>query len=107
MNVEFEEINNKLYVRLSGELDHHSLLNERCRIEIKLSTNLHNEIVFDLNNLSFMDSSGISLIYGAYKIADEFGQNVTVLSENERFTRILVLAGMKKFVKIVSGREGE
>ena len=105
MNVEFEEINNKLYVKLLGELDHHSLLTQRCRIEMKLSTNTLSEIIFDLNNLSFMDSSGISLIYSAYKIANEFYQSVTVLTENEKFVKILTLAGMKKFVKIVNGRE--
>lgn len=105
MNVEFEETNNKLYVKLSGELDHHSFLCQRSRIEMKLSTNTLQEIIFDLNGLSFMDSSGISLIYSAYKIADGFGQSVTVLSENEKFIKILTLAGMKKFVKIVCGRE--
>lgn len=105
MNVEFEEINNKLYVKLSGELDHHSMLQERNRIEMKLSTNTLRDIVFDLNGLNFMDSSGISLIYSAHKIAEEFEQEVTVLCENEKFLKILTLAGMKKFVRIVNGRE--
>lgn len=104
MNVEFEEKNDRLYVRLSGELDHHNMLNERNRIEMKLSTTTLSEINFDLNGLTFMDSSGISLIYNAYKIAKEFGQSVNVFSENERFVKILTLAGMKKFVKITLGR---
>ena len=104
MNVEFEEKNDKLYIRLFGELDHHKMLNERNRIEMKLSTTSLFEINFDLNGLTFMDSSGISLIYNAYKIAKEFGQNVNVYSENESFVKILSLGGMKKFVKIISER---
>jgi len=104
MNVEFEEKNDRLYVRLFGELDHHNMLNERNRIEMRISTTTLSEINFDLNGLTFMDSSGISLIYNAYKIAKEFGQTVNVISENERFIKILTLAGMKKFVKIILGR---
>lgn len=105
MNVEFEEINGRLYIRLLGELDHHNMLMQRQRIEMKLSTSSPNEIIFDLNGLSFMDSSGISLIYGAYRIAEDFNQKITVLSENEKHIKILELARMKKFIKTVNGRE--
>lgn len=105
MNVEFEEQGNILAIKLSGELDHHSMITRKSRIEMKLSTNTKDEIVFDLNGLSFMDSSGISLIYGGYKIASDFGQKVTVLCDNEKFIKILMLSGMDKFVKIVNGRE--
>lgn len=105
MNVEFEEINGRLYIKLSGELDHHNMLMQRQRIEMKLSTSSSDEIIFDLNGLNFMDSSGISLIFGAYRIAEEFNQKITVLSENEKHIKILELAGMKKFIKTVNGRE--
>ena len=104
MNVEFEEKNDRLLIRLFGELDHHNMLNERNRIEMKISTTSLSEINFDLTGLSFMDSSGISLIYNAYKIAKEFGQSVNVICGNERFAKILSLGGMKKFVKIIMGR---
>lgn len=105
MNIEFEEYGGKLFIRLSGELDHHSVNEEKSRMEMKLSTNSEPEVVFDLNGLTFMDSSGISLIYNAYKIASEFGQTVTVLTENDRFEKILTLSSMDKFVKIIKGRE--
>ena len=104
MNVEFEEKNDRLFIRLFGELDHHNMLKERNRIEMKLSTTSLSEINFDLNGLSFMDSSGISLIYNAYKIAKEFEKSVNVFCENERFIKILTLGGMKKFVGITLGR---
>ena len=105
MNVEFEEHQNTLIIKLCGELDHHSMITQKSRIEMKLSTNTKEEIIFDLNGLSFMDSSGISLIYGGYKIAVNFGQKVTVLSDNDKFIKILMLSQMDKFVKIVNGRE--
>lgn len=100
MNVEFLELTNKLIIKLTGELDHHAHNLQKSRIEMKLSTNLKDEIVFDLNGLSFMDSSAISLIYGAYKIATEFEQKVSVICENEKFVQILLLSGIDEFVEI-------
>lgn len=104
MNIEFHSDNGRLFAELSGELDHHSAMEEKPRIEMKLSTNEEHEIIFDLSGLTFMDSSGISLIFGAYKIASEFGQKITVITENERFEKILTMAGMGEFVNIVTKR---
>lgn len=105
MNIEFKEENDILTVELIGELDHHSAINCKNRMEMKLSTNMKNEIIIDLNKLTFMDSSGISFIYSAYKIAEGFGHKITVLTENERFIKILTLSAMDSFVKIVRGKE--
>ena len=105
MNIEFKEENEILKIKLSGELDHHSSLKNRNRMEMKLSTNMKKHIIIYLNNLTFMDSSGISFIYNAYKIADSFGQKVTVITDNERFIKILTLSKMDNFVKISKGKE--
>lgn len=105
MNIEFKEENDILTVMLSGELDHHSSVNLKNRLEMKLSTNMKNNIIIDLNGLTFMDSSGISFIYNAYKTASNFGHCITVLTDNERFIKILRLSAMDSFVRIVRGKE--
>ena len=63
----YEKNRGTLTVRLSGELD------QRCAGQLRkeldeLTIDPHiKHLVFDLNDLSFMDSSGIGLMIGRYK----------------------------------------
>ena len=100
MDVEFV-LKKDLYVYLSGELDHNAHKLHKERIEMKIATSQSNNIIFDLDGLSFMDSSGISFIYNAYKTASELFKKVVVVCNNEKFIKILTLAKMEKFVEIV------
>ena len=68
---------------------------------MKTATTPLENIVLDFNGLTFMDSSAISLVYNIYKTAHELSKKVTVVTSNERFIKILTLAGMGEFVKIV------
>ncbi len=101
MNIEFI-LKEDLFVLFSGELDHIAARENRERLEMKTATTPSENIVLDLEGLSFMDSSGISLIYNIYKTASSVFKKVFVVTSNEKFKTILRLAGMQEFVEIVS-----
>ena len=101
MNIEFIT-ETDLIIVFSGELDHISATQNKERLEIKTATTPAENIVLDFNGLTFMDSSAISLVYNIYKTAQELSKKVTVVTSNERFIKIFSLAGMQKFVNIVS-----
>lgn len=101
MNIEFKESEKSLFVLLKGELDHNFLEKYRERIEMKIATGEQKNIVLDFNNLTFMDSSGISLVYDAYKTALSVDKKVFAFVKNEKYKKILTLAKIEKFVKIV------
>lgn len=101
MDIEFKDGENSLFIVLKGELDHSFLKNHRERLEMKIATTRKKNIVIDFNHLAFMDSSGISLVYDAYKTAESFSKKLFVLNNNEKYKKILTLAKMEEFVEIV------
>ena len=101
MDIKFN-VQEDLYIFLSGELDHSALKIHKERIELKIATSPAKRIIINLEGLTFMDSAGISLIYNAYKTADEFMKKVIVVCNDEKIIKILTLAKMQDFVQIVS-----
>ena len=106
MEILFEEQNQTLMILFYGELDHHSCIAGRERLTLKLSQKNYKRIIFHLEGLTFMDSSGISLIAHGYKLASVFGTATYVYTTNLRYLKMLNLANMREIVTILShGKE--
>ena len=66
---------NVLYLQLDGELDEHNASRLRMdadRLADDYATRL-SRAVFDLKNVSFMDSTGIGFLIGRYKKFSRYG----------------------------------
>ena len=106
MELLFEEQNSTLMILLRGELDHHHSLSARERLALQLTQKNYKRMIFNLEGLSFMDSSGISLIAHGYKLAGVFGTVTYVYTTNEQYLKMLQLAKMREIVTILShGKE--
>lgn len=57
-----------LTIKIEGELDHHNAEFLRESIDKKIMSSKDKEIVFDLSKISFMDSSGVGVLLGRYKL---------------------------------------
>jgi stage II sporulation protein AA (anti-sigma F factor antagonist) len=98
--LEMEELENNLIVKLKGELDHHSSEDIRKKIDAYFSTSSTSNIVMDLNELTFMDSSGVGLIMGRYRSAQEKNGYLIIACDKERIVRILDMSGLLKIIKL-------
>ena len=58
-------------------------------------------LVFDLGNLDFMDSSGIGIIIGRYKKIQCFGGKVFCIHVSTQIRKILFTAGLKPIIEIL------
>lgn len=89
-----------LIVKLKGELDHHTSEDARKKIDGQyLNNNLLN-IVLDLRELNFMDSSGIGLIMGRYKNCTNKNGKVSIVSTSPYINRMLKMSGLLKLVNV-------
>lgn len=95
-----EKLDNNLIVKLRGELDHHSSENVRKKIDKYFNENNMLNIVLDLNELTFMDSSGIGLIMGRYRNTLDKKGKLIIVCENETIKRILDMSGLFKIIKL-------
>ena len=74
------------------------------RGEIDKAIRSHNPLtlILDYSQVTFMDSSGIGLVMGRYRIMSEMGGEVIVASPPAYIRKVLQLAGMHRLTKIVT-----
>ena len=99
MDIRIEHIGTTLVVKPEGELDHHSAKNVRETIDREIELRKIKNLVLDFNKVSFMDSSGIGVIAGRYKIINSLGGKTMVIRANEQVDKILEISGLKKILE--------
>lgn len=100
MDVSFQIINNCLIVKIIGELDHHSSQEIRKRIDDEIVNKNPKNIVFDMQKMSFMDSSGVGVILGRFKTIVRNGGKAAMVNVNPQVRRIYDICGLKKIIPI-------
>jgi len=89
-----------LVVSLEGELDHHTAEQVREYIDKKLEDPTIKNIIMDIKGLNFMDSSGIGVLIGRYKIISKRGGKVGLVNINSHIDRIFQMSGIYKIVRV-------
>ena len=71
------------------------------RMQMRLIERNHIKfVIFDFEMTDFMDSSGIGVIMGRYKIIRLVGGEVWAVHANARIKKILTMSGMTKIMQI-------
>ena len=99
MKIRLEHIGTTLVVKPDGELDHHSAKDVREMIDREIHLRKIKNLILDFNKVSFMDSSGIGVIAGRYKIINSLGGKTMVIRANEQVDKILEISGLKKLLE--------
>ncbi len=79
---------------LFGELDHHAAGNVRETADALIQQKRPKELRMDFSGVSFMDSSGIGLIMGRYRMMQLYGGVLRVINIPESLRRIMILSGL-------------
>lgn len=96
MQLELTRQNSNLTARLIGELDHHGAGEVRERIDTAVLQQRCRKLTLDFSGLSFMDSSGIGLIMGRYRLMQTLGGELNIQGTNTRLESVIRLAGLEK-----------
>ena len=88
---------------LSGEIDHHSAKPIRAEIDEFTERVMPAELVLDFRDVSFMDSSGIGLVMGRYKLMQELGGTLRVTNLSAHIKKVMKLAGLDRLSVIENG----
>ncbi|KAB3532785.1 anti-sigma F factor antagonist [Alkaliphilus pronyensis] len=98
MLLNYEVLDNKLVVKLEGELDHHVSEEIRQELDELIEKKRCKLLIFDLSGLHFMDSSGIGVIMGRYKSISKNGGKVCVIKVSDKIDKIFNLSGLYRIV---------
>ena len=88
-----------LTVYLQGEIDHHTASAIRNKTDSQILRHSPEELILDFSGVSFMDSSGVGLVIGRYKLALSCNCRTVVTGLKERDKRILMLSGLQNKVE--------
>ncbi|SFE32291.1 anti-sigma F factor antagonist [Alteribacillus iranensis] len=102
LSVNLETKGNVLCIRLEGELDHHAAGKLRQQVDNVLQEKGIKHIVLNLEELTFMDSSGIGVILGRYQQISKQGGEMVVCSISSPVKRIFELSGLFKILRLES-----
>ncbi|MBP2625591.1 MAG: anti-sigma-factor antagonist [Firmicutes bacterium] len=89
-----------LIVRVEGELDMHVADKFRQKIDNALETSGVKHILFNLEAVKFIDSSGLGVILGRYKKISAAGGKVLVAQIQPQVLQIFELSGLLKIIKL-------
>ena len=96
MVIRIEAAADETTVWLSGELDHHAARELRRQVDLAVERNRPQQLRLDFSDVSFMDSSGIGLIMGRYRLMQLEGGSLSVTGASERLRKVMRMAGLDK-----------
>lgn len=99
LDCKLEQSGGVLTVYLSGEIDHHAAGQVRGRIDAQILSGAPNLVVMDLAGVSFMDSSGVGLILGRYRLLQSLGGTLSIRGVSGQTAKMLRVAGIRSILE--------
>jgi stage II sporulation protein AA (anti-sigma F factor antagonist) len=103
--IESKVVDNFVFVRLHGELDHHAVEKLRDEIESELNSTHHRGLVLSFRGIDFMDSSGLGLILGRYRSVTERGGKMAICEVSPPLKKLFELSGILKIIPLFESEE--
>ena len=88
---------------LEGELDHHTAVGIRTQIDEVINRNMPELLILDFGNITFMDSSGIGLVMGRYKLLQPNRAQINITNPSPYIYKVMKLAGLDRLATIDKG----
>ncbi len=95
MEIKYTKTSDSFTVYLDGELDECSASEARAILDRLIMDNINaKKFIFDLSEISFMDSTGIGLLIGRYKKVKQFDKPAYIRGANFATEKVIQLAGL-------------
>ena len=95
MQIKSRIVSHTLYVHISGELDEYTAQSARKTMDTLFETEKgFAQIVMDLSELTFMDSTGVGVLIGRYKKMREYNKPIFITNPSRNAERIFKMSGL-------------
>ena len=105
MELELKQVRNTLLVRIRGEMD--MVVAEKLRKEIdrKLDTKKVSNLVINLEEVTFIDSSGLGVIIGRFKKISGLNGKMYLVGARPQVHKILMFSGINRLVSMYNNEQ--
>lgn len=89
---------NTIIFTLEGELDQHTSASVREAMETEWEKKLVSQVILNMQNVTFMDSSGLGVILGRYKQINNANGKFVICCVNRQVEKVVELSGLKEII---------
>ena len=100
MNINYEKKDKLLLVEITEEIDHHIADKIRRKVDNEITRYMPRKTIFDFSRVTFMDSAGIGMIIGRYKMMKLIGGSLEIQNVNDSARKILEMSGVTRIIPI-------
>ena len=100
MNSNYVQEDKLLILEITEEIDHHTTENIRRVADNEITRYMPRKVILDFHNVSFMDSSGIGMILGRYKMIKMLGGTLEMKNVGKSVKKIFDMSGITKICPI-------
>ena len=99
MHIRVQHRSDAVTAYLIGELDHHSADDVKTKLDDVIRKYKNANLILDLKNLSFMDSSGLGVVLGRYKKLKTNGNHMYIKNANKQVEKVFDVSGIYRIIK--------
>lgn len=100
MDISYSNKDKLLTVKITEEIDHHAVEKIRRRVDNEIQRHMPKRVIFDFSNVSFMDSSGIGMVVGRYKLISMLGGSLVMKNVKPNLEKVFKMSGILKIIPI-------
>ncbi len=100
MNSKYLQEDKLLLLEITEEIDHHTTENIRRKADNEITRYMPRKVIFDFNNVTFMDSAGIGMVLGRYKMMKMLGGSLEMINVHPSIKKIFEMSGILKICPI-------
>lgn len=89
-----------LILEMTEEIDHHVAEKIRRKADDEITRYMPRKVILDFNNVTFMDSAGIGMVLGRYKMINMLGGTLEMKNVNSSVRKIFEMSGITKICPI-------
>ena len=100
MEITYDNEDKLLLFKITEEIDHHTTEKMRRRADYEIQRFMPRKAIFDFSSVTFMDSAGIGMIIGRYKLLSMLGGELEIKNVNPSVEKILEMSGILKIIPV-------
>lgn len=100
MKITYIKKDKRLIFEIEEDIDECCVQKIRRRIDNEIQRYMPKEVIFDFSYVSFMDSAGIGLIIGRYKLINMIGGELKIANVNTQIQKIFEMSGLLRLIPV-------
>ena len=100
MDISYNKKDKLLLVEITEEVDHHLTDKIRRSVDNEITRYMPRKTILDFSRVNFMDSAGIGMVIGRYKMMKLIGGDLEIQNVNKSVSKILEMSGINRLIPI-------